>query len=203
MSPESAAVFGLSCIGFGFLPGPAMVQTVSLSLLHGRRAGMLSALGIHLGGLVQVVAVAIGATALLETSPLAYRVLKAAGGAYLIWLGIERLRHPRLAATPTAVPRHVVWSSALIEISNPKSALFYLAFLLQFVVPGAALATGWQILLLGVAANLLFSIADVASVVSAHALRSRMMTGQRSVQVGQKLAGWLFIVLGVYAVVGH
>lgn len=202
MPRESVVLFCLSCIGFGFLPGPAMVQTVSLTLLHGRRAGLLSALGIHLGGLIQVAAVAVGAAALLDNSPWTYRFLKAAGGAYLMWLGFGRLRHPDPAPIASARPRQLVLSSAMIEVLNPKSALFYLAFLLQFAGPGSPLVLGWKLLLLGISANLLFSVADIVSVVSAQALRSGVMASKGPMRVGRWLAGALFIGLGAYAIVG-
>lgn len=203
MPPTRSHVYFINPPNTDDLDAPDERNIFDRELAHGRRAGFLSALGIHLGGLVQVAAVALGATAVLDTSPLAFRLLKAAGGAYLIWLGVERLRRPHRTCIPATASRHVLLSSAMIELSNPKSALFYLAFLLQFVAPGADLATGWQILLLGIGANLLFSIADVVGVVSAHALRSVVMTCTRATQFGYRLAGWLFIGLGAYAIVGH
>jgi threonine/homoserine/homoserine lactone efflux protein len=69
MSPQQALFFGLTCLGFGFIPGPALLQTVSLTLQHGRRAGFLSALGIHLGAFFQICIVALGAVAVTRVSP--------------------------------------------------------------------------------------------------------------------------------------
>jgi threonine/homoserine/homoserine lactone efflux protein len=201
MSPEQALFFGLTCIGFGFIPGPALLQTVSLTLQHGRRAGLLSALGIHLGAFFQICIVALGAVAVLKTSPMLYHALKVVGGAYLVWLGIQRIRARGVQDAVIDVPRNVVSSSAFIEASNPKSALFYFSFLLQFTDSGAPLALGWQLFLLGACANLLFSAADVFCILLAHPLRARMSSGGHALRIGQLLAGALFIVLGVIAIV--
>jgi threonine/homoserine/homoserine lactone efflux protein len=203
MSPEQAAVFTLTCIGFGFIPGPALLQTVSLTLQHGRRVGLLSALGTHLGAFLQIGVVALGAVAILKTSPVLYSVLKVLGGAYLIWLGVQRIR-TRYTDRDAAidVPNNVLLSSALIEASNPKSALFYFSFLVQFTDPSASVGLGWQLFLLGACANLLFSAADIFCIVLAHPLRTRIAPGGGAMRIGQPLAGALFIVLGVVAILG-
>ncbi|ABC39498.1 LysE family translocator [Burkholderia thailandensis] len=202
MTVNPTLAFIATCIGFGFIPGPALLQTVSLTLQHGRRAGVLSALGIHLGAFFQICAVAIGAVVVLDTSPWLYHALRVAGGGYLIWLGIQRIRaRADDSGAPSAVPKNVISSSALIEASNPKSALFYLSFLLQFVDPSASLDVGWQLFLLGAGANLLFSLADLTCIALAHPLRKRAAPGGAAMTIGRYLAGALFIALGAVAIV--
>ncbi|KVN14137.1 MULTISPECIES: LysE family translocator [unclassified Burkholderia] len=204
MTVNPTLAFIATCVGFGFIPGPALLQTVSLTLQHGRRAGVLSALGIHLGALFQICAVAIGAVVVLDTSPWLYHALRIAGSGYLIWLGIQRIRTRAAAGddgAPSAAPKNVISSSALIEASNPKSALFYLSFLLQFVDPSASLNVGWQLFLLGAGANLLFSLADLTCIALAHPLRKRAAPGGAAMTVGRYLAGALFIALGIVAIV--
>lgn len=205
MTVNPTLAFITTCIGFGFIPGPALLQTVSLTLQHGRRAGVLSALGIHLGAFFQICAVAIGAVVVLDTSPWLYHALRIAGGGYLIWLGIQRIRTREANdggdGAPSTVPKNVISSSALIEASNPKSALFYLSFLLQFVDPSASLDVGWQLFLLGAGANLLFSLADLTCIALAHPLRKRAAPGGTAMTIGRYLAGGLFIALGVAAIV--
>ncbi|WP_116137210.1 LysE family translocator [Trinickia diaoshuihuensis] len=203
MRPEQILIFALTCIGFGFIPGPALLQTVSLTLQHGRRAGLLSALGIHLGALFQIGIVALGAVAILKTSPAIYHALKVAGGGYLIWLGIQRIRARADMNETTDLPRNIVSSSALIEATNPKSALFYFSFLLQFTDSAASLGLGWQLLALGACANVLFSLSDVICIVLAHPLRTGIRPGGRAFRLGQLIAGVLFIVLGIVAIVGE
>lgn len=201
MTNEQIAVFALTCIGFGFIPGPALLQTVSLTLQHGQRAGMISALGIHLGSLFQVGVVAIGAVAVLKTSPGLYHVLKLAAGGYLFWLGIQRIRARATPDEAAYLPRNILASSALIEALNPKSALFYFSFLLQFTAPDSSLGLGWQVFLLGICANVLFSLSDVACIFLAHPLRERLEPGGRFFRACQWTAGMLFITLGVLAIV--
>lgn len=181
-----------------------MLQMLSITFQGGRRAGVLAAIGILLGGLFQIVVVALGAAALLKTSPMAYAVMKAVGGGYLVWLGIQRMSAATfIPAGPVAcaVPsRQILWSSALIEVSNPKSALFYLSFLLPFCDPASALGIGWQLLLLGLLANLLFSVADLMIVMCAHCLRARVLEHPQGYRRAQRAAGLLFILMGVFAV---
>ncbi|MBT0571676.1 LysE family translocator [Curvibacter sp. CHRR-16] len=202
MPLEQALFFTLTCIGFGFIPGPALLQTVSLTLQHGRRAGFLSALGIHIGAFFQICIMALGAVTVLKTSPMLYQVLKAVGGVYLIWLGIQRMCTPSEHDKAINMPQNVVSSSAFIEASNPKSALFYFSFLLQFTAPSTSLELGWQLFLLGSCANLLFSVADVCCILLAHPLHSRVTSGSRTLRICQLFAGMLFIVLGAIAIVG-
>ena len=193
--------FVLTCLGFGFIPGPALLQTVSLTLQHGRRTGLLSALGIHLGAFFQICIVAIGAVVVLKTSPWLYHALRVAGGIYLIWLGIQRIRVRPGNDVPMAVSRNVISSSAFIEVSNPKSALFYMSFLLQFTDPASTLQVGWQLFLLGASANLLFSIADLVCIMLAHPLRRNAVPGSAMMTIGRYGAGILFIALGVAAII--
>ena len=161
---------------------------------------MLAALGILLGGVFQVVVVALGAAAVLKASPAAYGVMKMVGGAYLIWFGIQRMSVPFEAEAPVGLSRQILWSSALIEATNPKSALFYLSFLLPFSDPGASLAVGWQLLWLGLAANLLFSVADLLIVLVAHRLRTCLQVGGKGYRWAQRMAGILFMLMGAFAI---
>ncbi|PHV11970.1 LysE family translocator [Chitinimonas sp. BJB300] len=203
MTFNQVLAFVVTCLGFGFIPGPALLQTVSLTLQHGRRAGVLSALGIHLGAFIQICIVAVGAVTVLKTSPWLYHALRITGGAYLIWLGIQRLRaRPDTdAGTAASIPKNLIVSSAFIEALNPKSALFYMAFLLQFVDPSSSLDVGWQLFLLGAGANLLFSIADLLCITLAHPLHRNAPSGGRMMKIGRYLSCSLFIALGMLAII--
>jgi threonine/homoserine/homoserine lactone efflux protein len=178
--------------------GPFADRIADASAREARRAIVCS-----LGALLQIGVVALGAVAILKTSPVLYSVLKVLGGAYLIWLGVQRIR-TRYTDRDAAidVPNNVLLSSALIEASNPKSALFYFSFLVQFTDPSASVGLGWQLFLLGACANLLFSAADIFCIVLAHPLRTRIAPGGGAMRIGQPLAGALFIVLGVVAILG-
>lgn len=203
MNSSQILAFVLTCIGFGFIPGPALLQTVSLTLQHGRRTGVLAAVGIHLGAFVQIVAVSLGAVAVLKASPWLYDALRIASGAYLVWLGIQRIRERPESTNgrTTELPASVIRSSALIEASNPKSALFYLSFLVPFVDASSTLGVGWQVFLLGACANTLFSLADLVCIALAHRLGSNAAPMGRTMTAGRYLSGALFMALGVAAIV--
>jgi threonine/homoserine/homoserine lactone efflux protein len=115
---------------------------------------------------------------------------------------MQRIHAPVGQGAAIDVSNKIVSSSAFIEASNPKSALFYFSFLLQFTNPVASLGLGWQLFLLGACANLLFSAADVFCILLAHPLRARVSPSGQALRIGQFLAGTLFVVLGVIAIIG-
>jgi threonine/homoserine/homoserine lactone efflux protein len=120
-------------------PGPAVTYIVSRSLAEGRRAGLVSTLGIACGGLVHVAAAALGLSAVLASSAAAFNAVKYAGAAYLLWLGAKTLLgrdgDPAAEAQGAASLSRAFWQGVLVNVLNPKSALFFLAFLPQFVDP--------------------------------------------------------------------
>src|SRR5437764_4868823 len=133
-------------------PGPAVLYIVARSVEQGRSAGLVSVLGIHLGTIVHITAAAIGLSALLVSSALAFAVVKYLGAAYLIWIGIRTLMArevdpdaPRIPAEPL---RRVFRDGFVVNLFNPKTAIFFLAFLPQFVDPARG-PLHWQILVLG------------------------------------------------------
>jgi threonine/homoserine/homoserine lactone efflux protein len=137
------------------IPGPAVLYITSRSISQGRNAGLVSALGIGVGTLVHTAAAAVGLSALLVSSATAFSVVKYLGAAYLVFLGVQRLRNKEslAAASDSAAPRasltRVFSQGIVVNILNPKTALFFFAFLPQFIVPARGhVAT--QILSLGV-----------------------------------------------------
>ena len=131
--------FAVATALFAYFPGPALLYTAAQTLVRGRRAGFMAALGIHLGCYLHVIAAALGLSAVLHYVPTLYVALKLAGAAYLIWLGISMWRQEAAAGGPTSrrprSTRRALFESMLVEILNPKVALFFLAFLPQFVDP--------------------------------------------------------------------
>ena len=143
VDPGTLAIFALASAALIAVPGPAVIYIVTRSIHQGRRAGVASVLGIEVGALVHVAAAAVGLSALLASSALAFSVVKYAGAAYLIGLGLWTLVSGRHNETdPRAVPevrlRRVFAQGVLVNAFNPKVALFFLAFLPQFVDPDAA-----------------------------------------------------------------
>ena len=137
------------------VPGPSVVFAIGRALAAGRRRALLSVVGNSAGVGLQIVAVAVGLGAVLATSAAAFTVVKLAGAAYLVVLGITAIRHRHRTAASLAAPDAIAlpgWGRSLVDglvvgVLNPKSALFFIAFLPQFVDPAGAI--GPQVLVLG------------------------------------------------------
>jgi threonine/homoserine/homoserine lactone efflux protein len=187
---------------FAYMPGPGMLYTSAQTLARGRRAGLLAAAGLHLGGYLHVFAAAAGLAALLAAVPTLYLALKLAGALYLIWLGL-RLVFARgadtddLPAAGAPEGRRAFLDSALVEALNPKTAVFFLAFLPQFTVPEAAWPVWLQLLVLGTVVNLMFSSADLLCVAAAAGLRHTLAKSARVQRWLRAVGGTLLVGLGV------
>jgi threonine/homoserine/homoserine lactone efflux protein len=180
-------------------PGPAVTYIVARSLSQGRTAGLVSSLGVGLGGLLHVTAAALGLSAIVASSALAFSALKYAGAAYLIWLGLQRIFGGSTEATETAPAREslrrIFWQGAVVNALNPKAALFFLAFLPQFVNPQGSLVP--QILLLGMIFVTMAIVTDStwALIASTAAIWLRGRAGLA--RSGRYLAGSTYITLGL------
>jgi threonine/homoserine/homoserine lactone efflux protein len=135
--PGALAVFAVAALVLLVIPGPAVLYIVAQSVRHGRVAGIVSMLGIQVGGLVHVAAAAAGLSALLVRSALAFDIVKYAGAAYLVFLGLRRLlgREDADAAGVRSEQslRRLFAQGIVVNVLNPKTALFFFAFLPQFV----------------------------------------------------------------------
>lgn len=161
--------FFLAALLFAYMPGPALIYTAAQTMARGRRAGFMAALGLHLGGYVHVFAATLGLSALFQLVPVLYTLLKIVGALYLVWLGISILRQKSSGASvaPVAETRsgkRAFAQSIVVEVLNPKSVLFYVAFLPQFVDPTGQWPVWIQFLLLGSMVNMLFGSADLIAV---------------------------------------
>ena len=180
-------------------PGPDMLFIVGQAASNGRRAGVLAALGIGVGCLVHVLLAALGVSALLATSTLAFTVLKWLGAAYLVWVGLSMLRKP-VAASPRALPPAVAVfrQGVLTNVLNPKIALFFLAFLPQFIVPHAP-AQVHAFIALGLLFTFNGTLVCVAIGLLAGIVRERLVSdgARRSASWLKRATGALFIGLGL------
>ena len=145
MIPDAATLglFVAAAVALLVVPGPAVLYIVTRSIEQGRSAGLVSVLGVHLGSLVHITAAAVGLSSLLVSSAAAFNVVKYLGAAYLIFLGIRALitrvepGEPEVRAAPLG---KLLRQGAVVNILNPKTALFFLAFFPQFVDPDAGSA---------------------------------------------------------------
>lgn len=161
----SLALFMTATVALNLAPGPDMLYVSMRSLTQGRRAGVISALGIAAGAVVHTVAIASGLAALLRALPLAYEIVRFAGAVYLIWLGVQALRGKAGPASRKTLQRASEWAvfrqGAITNILNPKVALFFLAFLPQFADPARG-SVALQIVVLGFLFNVSGTIVNVA-----------------------------------------
>lgn len=201
-SIETLGAFFVATALFAYMPGPAMLYAAAQTMARGRKAGWMAALGIHIGGYVHVLAAALGLAALFSAVPILYSALKIGGAAYLIWLGV-RLILGKDSAKATTVdvaaksPRRAFFESITVEALNPKTALFFVAFLPQFTDVNAALPLWAQLLILGTFVNVMFSSADVVCVIAADKLVSFFKKSKTAGGMFQKLGGAVLVGLGL------
>jgi threonine/homoserine/homoserine lactone efflux protein len=200
MIPASTlAVFALASLVLAVTPGPAVLFIVARSVHQGRRAGVVSALGVAAGGLVHVAGAVVGLSALLASSAAAFTAVRWAGAAYLVWLGVKTLRGgdfaPDVATPPPAAPRRLLAQGFVVNVLNPKTALFFLAFLPQFVDPSRG-PVSLQVLLLGCVFVAVASTSDATYALLAGSLAGRLARTARSRRTARILTGGCYIALG-------
>ena len=183
------------------IPGPAVLYIVAQSVEHGRRAGLTAVCGIHVGSLVHVAAATVGLSALLVSSAVAFSAVKLVGALYLIYLGVQRLRG-RDAGDGPEVPRdldmrRVFRQGIVVNVLNPKTALFFLAFLPQFVDPDHAAAP--QIALLGLIWILFGLLSDSVYAVLAGTVGGALRGSAGFARAQRVVTGLVLIGLGVLA----
>ncbi|MBC2887144.1 LysE family translocator [Ochrobactrum sp. CM-21-5] len=195
MLPETWIPFVLATLAFAFMPGPAILYMSAQTLAYGHRAGLMAALGIHLGCYIHIVAASLGLAAILNHAPVLYSIVRMAGALYMLWLG-GRMIFPGTERKNKARARHktVLRDSLVVEILNPKTALFFLMFLPQFVDPQAAMPSWLQFLLLGIIVNGAFSLGDLASVAIA-SFASPRVSSSGSASWISKVSGGILVGL--------
>src|SRR5687767_1213710 len=193
-------LFMTAALALNVTPGPDMLYVVARSVGEGRAAGIISSFGIAAGAIVHTLAVALGLAGLLRAVPLAFEIVKWVGAGYLIWLGVRALRTragpaDHVAVTP-ASKRTVFAQGMLTNLLNPKVALFFLAFLPQFVDPERG-PVALQIISLGLLFNISGTLVNclVAVLASGAGTWSRRQFGESAVL--RRATGVLFIGLGV------
>jgi threonine/homoserine/homoserine lactone efflux protein len=196
---ESALTFAVASFLLIVIPGPSVLFVVGRSLSLGRRGGLLSVAGNELGGLVPITAVALGIGALVSESVIAFTVVKIAGGAYVIFLGIQAIRHRRAPiAAPADTPKsgaRLLRQGFVVGATNPKTIVFFVAVLPQFVdhdrggIPG-------QILVLGLIFTVIAFVCDSVWAVAAGAARAWFARSPRRMSQMNATGGTMMIGLG-------
>lgn len=196
----SMLLFSVSAFVLIVIPGPAVFYVVARSVAQGPLAGLVSALGIGLGATVHVAAAALGVSAVIMASTAAFTVLKVVGALYLIYLGIRVLRE-RAGDEPTVAlrrrgMRRVFLDGLVVNIFNPKVALFFVAFLPQFVDPAAGSVPA-QMAMLGGVFVLIGIVSDAAYALVAGSLALRLRASEHVARLRRWFSGGVYIALGV------
>jgi len=201
--PEASTLllFAGASLAMLVVPGPSVVYIVTRSLEQGRVAGLVSMLGVQAGATVHVAAAALGVSAILASSATAFTIVKWLGAAYLVYLGVQRLRRGELLRVGPVEPHtHVrlFGQGVVVNVLNPKTAMFFLAFLPQFVDPDRG-AVAAQVGLLGLCFVTLAVLSDGAYAVLAGVVGDRLRRNSAVRRGLHRLSGGVFIGLGASA----
>lgn len=192
--------FLIAALVLAITPGPGIAYVVARTVAGGRAEGLASCLGTGLGGMVHVLATALGLSLLIAQSALAFSLLKYLGAAYLVYLGVRMLLRKDPSSTPAAVTRQGVrraWvEGVVVEALNVKTALFFLAFLPQFVSPDEPLVP--QLVLLGSICVALNTLVDVIAVFAAHRLLRSDTARATRARLMTRLSGFTMLGLGAF-----
>ncbi|WP_117211272.1 LysE family translocator [Allorhizocola rhizosphaerae] len=201
-SPDSLAAFAIAAFILIVIPGPSVLFAVGRALAYGRRAALTTVVGGAAGSFTAAAAVAIGMGAIVQTSAAVYTAIKLAGAAYLIYLGVQAIRHRRAlreAFEARAAPvgdRRTLAQGFIVGVTNPKTVVFFAAILPQFVDPSAGSATLQMVVLGGVFAVIALGMDSVWSV-AAGAVRSWFARSARRLELVGGAAGLTMVGLGV------
>ncbi|HEY2915215.1 MAG TPA: LysE family translocator [Candidatus Angelobacter sp.] len=199
--PEKAAflAFLIAAFALNLAPGPDMLYVIGRSVGQGRKAGIVSSLGVFVGCWVHILAAAFGIAALLRSSPLAFNVVRYAGAAYLIYLGIRILAQKTdLSSQQLKTERLgvIFRQGAITNMLNPKVAIFFLAFLPQFVDARRG-SVVMQILLLGLIFNVGGTLVNLAVAYAGGTLGELLRRNQSLARLQRRFTGLIFVGLGL------
>lgn len=200
--PSALLLFVAATVAMLVVPGPAVLFIVTRSVAQGRSAGLVSVLGVHAGSVVHVAFAALGVSALLYASATAFTAVKYAGAAYLVLLGVRKLLSRGGGEEPAAAqaaPRaRLFGQGVVVNVLNPKTALFFLAFLPQFANPARG-PIALQILALGCLFIALGLVSDTSYALLAGTLAGRLRRVRRARLALDRSSGVVFIGLGAAA----
>jgi len=193
------STFLLAGLVLAITPGPGVLYIVTRSLVQGRLSGLASVAGVALGNLGNALAAAVGLAALFAVSALAFSVVKYAGALYLVYLGLQMLRSSpvdNLAAMPAALPFWRIFRDGfVVALLNPKTTVFFAAFLPQFLDPGISIPL--QCVTLGSLFVMIAAITDSGYALAASAV-APVLRGGVLRHAGRKFGGGMFIGLGIF-----
>ncbi|TQR07769.1 LysE family translocator [Psychrobacillus lasiicapitis] len=191
--------FLVATLVIAIVPGPDMAYIVSRSIAEGKKVGIATSFGMQVGVMFHILLAAFGLSALLMTSALVFQIIKYIGAAYLIYLGIQTIRDKKgininIQDNQGGI-RKAFWQGAIIDIFNPKVALFFLTFLPQFISPNMR-NTFFQFIFLGVVFALLTLIVDIGYSMIAGSIKNVLTKNNTAMQWQKKISGFTLVGLG-------
>ena len=202
VSPTNLSLFIASTFVLLITPGPVAIYIVTRSIDQGRRAGFASVVGVEIGDFVHVLFATLGISAILMTSALAFDIVKYVGAAYLIYLGITKLLEKPQPQDDIVLAqvslRRVIWQGTLVAVTNPKTALFFLAFVPQFVDPTRG-AVPLQMMTLGIVFLLMATTAASSYALLASAAARWLRGNEAFLRVQKYASALVYIGLGITA----
>ncbi|MFI7417296.1 LysE family translocator [Nonomuraea sp. NPDC049684] len=195
ISLTTFVLFATTSLVLVLVPGPNHLYIAARGLAQGRAAGLASALGVETGTLVHIAAAAAGLSYVISRSATLFAVVKWAGVAYLVYLGVRAFtaKEARAGTPPVQPLAKVFLEGVLVNVLNPKVALFFVAFLPHFVDPGAG-SPALQIVVFGLTLLLLGFVSDVVYALTAGTLGARLTRGAKALRYG---SGVVYLGLGV------
>ena len=205
-SIEVIIAFTLASLLMNVSPGPSNLYVMARTIAQGMRGGMVATAGLAVGSLLHVGATVLGLAALFAYSPMLYTAVKLAGAIYLLWLGYRYWREtPNFAREADCPSRSAksLWSifgeSVIVEATNPKTALFFIAFLPQFVVPEAG-PVAVQLLILGIIVTLSGVPCDLLVALSSNRVAAWLTRNRQAQRVQQRVSGSILLGLGAWII---
>ena len=199
---STLSVFAVAVLALVMSPGPAVFYIVARTIEQGRLAGLISTIGIGIGTVCHIGAATLGLSALFMSSALAFNFIKYAGACYLLYLGIKTLRSSRskeVTRLQEQLPLHEIFYQAiLVNLLNPKTTLFFFAFLPQFISPSQG-SIAPQIVLLGLIVIGIGLVSDIVYVLIASSLTNKLGHHPRTRRIQRYMAGGTYIALGLAA----
>lgn len=205
-SIEILLTFTAAALLMNVSPGPSNLYVMARTIAQGVQGGIVAALGLAVGSMIHVIATVLGLAAIFNHSPALYMLIKLAGAAYLIYLGIRYWkskpseRDVKVKKAKSKPLLRVFKESIVVEVTNPKTALFFLAFLPQFVVPESG-PVSQQLLILGIIVTVSALPCDILVAVSSSKIANWLVKNERAQQIQERVSGSILLGMGAYIVV--
>ena len=200
---EILITFTIAALLLNISPGPSNLYVIARSLAQGAKGGIVAAMGLAVGSLVHVFATVLGLSAIFTHSPTLYTLVKLVGAAYLIYLGVSYWKtkttpgNESVAVVPGKPLRTVFFESIVVEVTNPKTALFFIALLPQFVVPESG-PVALQLLVLGIIVTISAIPCDMMVALSSSKASDWLLKNKKAQCIQQRLSGSILMGMGTY-----